>query len=239
MVAYLQNHDQVANSGRGQRVHQLTTFGRYKAMTVVTLLGPATPMLFQGQEFAASTPFLFFADHTPELAELVRAGRREFLSQWRSLSQGQLKYDDPCARETFEKCKLNFSERDKHGEVYALHRDLLQLRKSEQLFSRQDRQLDGAVLGTEAFVVRFFSEGFQEDRLLVVNLGTELRLNPSPVPLLGPPENREWVVQWSTEDPQYGGNGTAPLDSERNWIVPAHAAVVLRPAEKEHGNNKS
>jgi maltooligosyltrehalose trehalohydrolase len=239
MVAYLQNHDQVANSGRGQRVHQLTTFGRYKAMTVVTLLGPATPMLFQGQEFAASTPFLFFADHTPELAELVRAGRREFLSQWRSLSQGQLKYDDPCARETFEKCKLNFSERDKHGEVYALHRDLLQLRKSEQLFSRQDRQLDGAVLGTEAFVVRFFSEGFRDDRLLVVNLGTELRLNPSPVPLLGPPANSEWVVQFSTEDAKYGGNGTAPLDTELNWIIPGHAAVLLKPGKTKAGEKKS
>jgi maltooligosyltrehalose trehalohydrolase len=238
-VGYLQNHDQVANSGRGQRIQELTTLGRYKAMTAVTLLGPATPMLFQGQEFASSAPFLFFADHQAELAESVRAGRKEFLNQWRSLSQGQLRYDDPCARATFEKCKLDLSEREKHAGIYALHRDLLRLRKSEALFSRQDRQLDGAVLGSEAFVVRFFSEGFQEDRLLVVNLGTELRLNPSPVPLLGPPENREWVVQWSTEDPQYGGNGTAPLDSERNWIVPAHAAVVLRPAEKEHGNNKS
>jgi maltooligosyltrehalose trehalohydrolase len=238
-VGYLQNHDQVANAGRGRRIHELTTFGRYKAMTAVTLLGPGTPMLFQGQEFASSAPFLFFADHKAELAELVRAGRKEFLNQWRSLSQGQLQYDDPCARATFEKCKLDFSEREKHAESYALHRDLLRLRKSEALFSRQDRQLDGAVLGSEAFVVRFFSEGFHDDRLLVVNLGTELRLNPSPVPLLGPPANREWVVQWSTEDPKYGGNGTAPLDSELNWIVPGHAAVVLKPAEKQHGENKS
>lgn len=232
MVAFLQNHDQIANSARGLRLHQLTTFGRYKALTAVTLLGPATPMLFQGQEFASSAPFLYFADQTPELAELVRAGRAEFLRQWRSLAQAQLQYDDPCAKETFEKCKLDISERAKHAETFALHRDLLHLRKSERLFSRQDRQLDGAILGPEAFVVRFFSEGFRDDRLLVVNLGTELRLNPSPVPLLGPPENSQWTVQWSTEDPRYGGNGTPPLDSDLNWILPAHAAVVLKPGRK-------
>jgi len=80
--------------------------------------------------------------------------------------------------------------------------------------------------------VRFFSEGFQDDRLLVVNLGTELRLSPSPMPLLGPPKNTEWVVQWSSEDPRYGGIGTPPLDSDLNWIVPAHAAVVLKPVAK-------
>jgi maltooligosyltrehalose trehalohydrolase len=116
---------------------------------------------------------------------------------------------------------------------------LLRLRKTEKLFSRQDRQLDGAVLGTEAFVVRFFSEGFRDDRLLVVNLGTELRLNPSPVPLLGPPANSEWVVQFSTEDGKYGGNGTAPLDTELNWIIPGHAAVLLKPGKTKAGEKKS
>ena len=138
-------------------------------------------------------------------------------------------------RETFEKCKLDLSEREKHAETYALHRDLLKLRKSEAVFSRQDRQFDGAILGPEAFVVRFFSEGYRDDRLLVVNLGEDLHLNPAPEPLLGPPENTQWEVQWSTEDPRYGGNGTPPLDSERNWIIPAHAAVVLRPAKMKEG----
>ena len=231
MVTFLQNHDQIANSGRGWRIDRLCSYGQYKTMTAVCLLGPGTPMLFQGQEFAASTPFLFFADHNAELGEKVRTGRAEFLQQWRSLATGQLKFDDPCSRETFEKCRLDLSEREKHAETYALHRDLLKLRKSEAVFSRQDRQFDGAILGPEAYVVRFFSEGYRDDRLLVANLGEELHLNPAPEPLLGPPENTQWEVQWSTEDPRYGGNGTAPLDSELNWIIPAHAAVVLRPAK--------
>jgi maltooligosyltrehalose trehalohydrolase len=238
MVTFLQNHDQIANSGRGWRIHKLCSYGQYKAMTAVCLLGPGTPMLFQGQEFAASSPFVFFADHDGDLAEKVRAGRADFLHQWRSRATGQLTFDDPCSRETFEKCKLDLSERGKHAETCALHRDLLQLRKSEAVFSRQDRQFDGATLAPETVVARFFSEGYRDDRLLVVNLGVELHLNPSPEPLLGPPRDTVWEIQCSTEDPRYGGNGTAPLDSELNWIIPAHAAVVLRPSKKKEGNRK-
>jgi signal transduction histidine kinase len=85
-VNFIQNHDQVANSARGERAHVLTSPGRYRAMTALLLLAPQTPMLFQGQEFAASAPFLYFADHEPELAELVRSGRRKFLAQFPSLA---------------------------------------------------------------------------------------------------------------------------------------------------------
>jgi maltooligosyltrehalose trehalohydrolase len=235
MVAFLQNHDQIANSARGLRIQQIASFGRFKALTAVSLLGPATPMLFQGQEFGASAPFLFFADHKPDISEKVRIGRAEFLSQWRSLATKQLKCDDPCARSTFDKCKLDFSERESHFEIYALHQDLLALRKSEPLFSNQDRRLDGTVLGPESFAVRFFSEEFTDDRLLVVNLGVEVHLSPSPMPLLAPPESSKWTILWSSEDPRYGGNGTPPLDSDLNWVLPAHSAAVLKPVKKAGG----
>jgi len=236
-VAFIQNHDQIANSARGLRIHELTEYGKYKALTAICLLGPATPMLFQGQEFAASSPFLYFADHQPELAELVRKGREKFRSQWRSLALREVTYDDPAAKETFEKCKLRTGERDSHGEEVSLHRDLLKLRRQEPLFSRQDRQFDGAILGPDSFMVRFFSEGYRDDKILVVNLGTQLHLNPSPVPLLGPPDGRQWQVQWSTEDPRYGGNGTPPLDSELNWMIPGAAAVLLEAVEQERGTS--
>jgi maltooligosyltrehalose trehalohydrolase len=239
LIVYLQNHDQIANSARGQRLDELTTFGRLKALTAVTLLGPATPMLFQGQEFASSAPFLFFADHKPEIARQVRNGRKEFLAQWPNLALGRVKYDDPCSKETFEKCKLNFAERIKNGHIYALHRDLLALRKNQPVFSRQDRHFDGAILGPEAFVVRFFSDDYQDDRLLMVNLGTDLNLTPSPFPLLGQSANMEWAILWSSEDPSYGGDGTAPFDSDSNWAIPGHAAIVLQPSVKKGGIAKS
>ena len=87
--------------------------------------------------------------------------------------------------------------------------------------------MDGAVLSSEAFMLRFFGDRPEEDRLLLVNLGRDLKFAPSPEPLLAPPENREWRMLWSSEDPQYGGSGTAPFDSESDWFLPGHAALVL------------
>lgn len=232
MINFIQNHDQVANSARGQRVHELTSPGMYKAVTALTLLAPGTPMLFQGQEFASSSRFLFFADHKPELAEKVRKGRIEFLEQWRSLELPEIQscFEDPAAMETFERSQLDHSEVEKHGEMYALHCDLLRLRRDDPVISRQGADgIDGAVLSAECFAVRFFSPGYRRDRLLLVNLGADLELNPAPEPLLGTPQTTQWVKLWSSDDPQYGGCGTAPLDTEENWRIPGQAAVLLWP----------
>ena len=74
-VTFIENHDQVANSARGERLRLLTSPGRYRAMTALLLLMPGTPMLFQGQEFGSTRPFLFFADHAGQLGKDVRKGR--------------------------------------------------------------------------------------------------------------------------------------------------------------------
>lgn len=234
-VNFIQNHDQIANSGRGLRCHVLSSPGLYRAVIAVMLLGPGTPMLFQGQEFAASSPFFFFADCTEELAELTRQGRTTFLSQFASLAQPEVQgyLADPTDPATFEQSKLDLSERQHHAEMYALHHDLLQLRHTEPVF-RAQRQggMDGAVLATDAFVLRFFGVG-GDDRLLVVNLESDLDLDPAPEPLLAPPEGRRWDILWSSEDPRYGGSGTAPLEDEKNWHLPGNATVVLRPQAGE------
>jgi maltooligosyltrehalose trehalohydrolase len=81
-------------------------------------------------------------------------------------------------------------------------------------------------------VLRFFTED-RHDRLLVVNLGRDLHLDPAPEPLLAPPEHRRWKTLWSSEDPCYGGSGTPPLDTETNWHIPGEAAVVLIPTAQE------
>jgi maltooligosyltrehalose trehalohydrolase len=240
-VNFLQNHDQIANSGRGERVHQLTGPGRYRAMTALLLLAPSTPMLFQGQEFAASTPFYYFADHNAELARLVRKGRFEFLQQFRGLAKPDMQkcLADPESTKTFERCKLDLSERQSHAGAYALHRDLLRLRREDPAFQAQRPSgVDGAVLGPEAFLLRFFGKD-GDDRLLVVNLGRDLHLDPAPEPLLAPPLDTCWDTLWSSEDPRYGGCGTPPLDTEENWGIPGNAAVVLRPQRSEVGGQKS
>jgi maltooligosyltrehalose trehalohydrolase len=230
-VNFIQNHDQIANSGRGERLHQRTDAGRYRALTALMLLMPGMPMLFQGQEFAASAPFLYFADHKPELAELVRKGRAEFLSQFRDLAtpEMQRQLPDPADPVTFRRCKLDFSEREKNHGIYALHADLLRLRRQDVAFTRiRPGMIDGAVLGPECFLLRWLRCGI-EDRLLVVNFGCEFRLDTMAEPLLAPPEAMIWVPRWSSEDPRYGGYGTVPLGGHDIWTVPGHAAVVLAP----------
>jgi maltooligosyltrehalose trehalohydrolase len=231
-VIFLENHDQIANSGRGERVQLLTSPGLYRAITALVLLAPNTPMLFQGQEFAASTPFYYFADHNAELSELVRKGRIEFLAQFRSIATPEMRacLADPSSAETFQRCKLDFSERERHRAVYDMHRDLLKLRREDAVFSQQrERGVDGAVLGDEAFVLRFFGEK-GDDRLMLVNLGSDLNLNPAPEPLLAPPEAMLWTPLWASEDCRYGGSGTPPVETKYNWHIPGRASVVLRPA---------
>jgi maltooligosyltrehalose trehalohydrolase len=231
-VNFIENHDQVSNSARGLRVHQLTSPGRYRAMTALLLLAPATPLLFQGQEFAASSPFLFFADHQKDLAEAVRRGRAEFLGQFRSIADPAMRacLADPHDPKTFERCKLDLSERHQHAAAYALHRDLLKLRRTDPVFGRpRPRGIDGAVLGPNAFLLRYFAEN-GDDRLLLVNFGRDLHLDPAPEPLLAPPEGKAWAVLWSSEDPRYGGHGTPPVETEEEWSVPGESAVVLMPS---------
>jgi maltooligosyltrehalose trehalohydrolase len=230
-VTFLQNHDQVANSARGIRVHELTSPGHFRAMTALLLLMPGTPMLFQGQEFASSSPFLYFADFEPELSAAVRRGRAEFLTQFPSIAsfEQSAALDDPGDVRTFERCKLDFTERERHADVYALHRDLLRLRRQTAAWgARNGQRLDGAVLSPQAFVLRVFGGG-SDDRALIVNLGADLRQTSFAEPLLAPPNGCEWDVEWSSEDPRYGGGGVPPLWDESKWRIAGVSATVLAP----------
>jgi maltooligosyltrehalose trehalohydrolase len=228
-VHFIQNHDQVANTAQGQRAHVWSSPGRLKAMTALLLLGPQTPMLFQGQEFAANTPFFYFADHKPELAALVEQGRKAFMRQFPSIARPevQARLPDPGDPQTFVRCKLDFADRQAHAEIYAVHQDLLRLRREDPVFRAQRAgALDGAVLGGTAFVLRFFGGG-GDDRLLLVNLSSDLTLKPMPEPLLAPPAGRVWQLTWSSEDVRYGGSGTPPFDGDHPWTLPGHAALVM------------
>ncbi len=230
-VTFLQNHDQVANSLRGLRLGALTSPGRLRAMTALLLLAPGTPMLFQGQEFGASSPFLFFADHHLELAKLVAKGRGDFLRQFETVAcpACDAYVSEAGAEATFLRSKLDLSEREKHAAIYQLHGDLLKLRRKDPVFSNPRLGgVEGAVLGPEAFVLRFFG-AHGDDRLLLVNLGLDLNLTPLPEPLLAPVEGREWSLLWSSEEPRYGGCGTPKVEQEDGWRMLGHAAVVLGP----------
>jgi maltooligosyltrehalose trehalohydrolase len=229
-VTFTQNHDQVANTLHGERVHRITSPGRNRALTALMLLAPQTPLLFMGQEFASDTPFTFFAEHNPELSAKVHSGRREFLQQFTAYASppAQEKVPDPAAEQSFLDCKLDFSYRDRHADVYRLHQDLLRLRREDRVIRAQDRKaMDGAVLSDRAFVLRWFSAE-HGDRLLVVNLGDELELVPPAEPLLAPPRDGCWKLLWSSDDPRYAGHGVIEPCTHSGWRLPGESATLLR-----------
>jgi maltooligosyltrehalose trehalohydrolase len=233
LINFLQNHDQVANSLYGLRVHGLSSPGCFRAMTALLLLGPATPMLFQGQEFAASAPFFYFADHKPELSRLVAQGRRSFLSQFPSIAGDEAVslLAPPDSEQTFFQSKLNLAERVTHAPVYLMHRDLLRLRREDPVFSKpRPGGVDGALLGAGGFVLRYFSPT-RQDRLLFVNLNGDMFLAPVSQPLLASPTQCRWSLIWSSESPCYGGGGAKVVETDEGWRIPGHAAMVLAAKE--------
>ena len=230
-VAFVENHDQVANAVAGQRVRFETSPGRYRVMAALLLLGPWTPMLFQGQEFGASQPFLYFSDIGDDnLREAIRKGRLEFLSQFPSLtsSEVQKQLPIPSDPETFNRCKLDSSEREKNKQLCDLHVDLMKLRREDSRFREQvPGGVDGAVLGPKSFLLRYLARG-NDDRLLLVNLGEQQSLDPMPEPLLAPPLGFEWTTLWSSDSVKYGGPGEVALPAQDPWTLPAESTTALR-----------
>jgi maltooligosyltrehalose trehalohydrolase len=235
-VCFLENHDQVANSLWNVRLWQESNLAAYRAMTALWLLGPWTPMFFQGQEWCASSPFRYFADHAGELATQVKEGRAEFLSQFPGCSSHPHLLCNPSAPATFEASRLRWAERElpAHTRALRLHRDLLRIRASQDAFSAVATR-EVATLSQSCMVIRCPGTSSEKDeRLLLVNLGADFELPLVTEPLLRPPSvgpSTRWRMFWSSEDPDYGGNGCAELNTaDGRWSIPALAAVLLEPS---------
>lgn len=229
-VHFLENHDQVANSARGFRLSTLASPARVRALTCLLLLGPQTPCLFQGQEFGASNPFLYFLGLDGEDAHVVAEGRRKSLTNFPSVADPamQAMLPDPSDEATFQRSKLDWSEAKKHAGMLALHRDLLAIRRQDAAFAqRSRRRIDGAVLGDAALVLHYLMPDPAQHRLLLLNLGRDLQFGVMAEPLLAPPDGHRWEVAWSSEHPDYDGAGRRPIDPEQFWILPGDSALML------------
>ena len=173
-VAFLQNHDQIGNRAVGERLHDLASPEKVSLARAGLLLAPQIPMLFMGEEWAASTPFQFFVDFEPDaaLSKAVREGRqREFQTFAAFAGDGASSVPDPTAESTFKRSILNWSERDApaHAAVLAETRELMHLRAAEIVpltkthFHGATSHRDGDVLdvvwrfdgGTLRFVANF------------------------------------------------------------------------------------
>jgi maltooligosyltrehalose trehalohydrolase len=134
-VVCLQNHDQIGNRAQGERSSQLMSLGRLKIGAALVLTSPFVPLLFQGEEWGAHTPFLYFADHQePELAQAVREGRRR---EFAAFGWKPEDIPDPGSPETFERSKLDWSEPlgGAHSSLLDWHRQLIRLRRVEPALS--------------------------------------------------------------------------------------------------------
>ncbi|MBV8816205.1 MAG: malto-oligosyltrehalose trehalohydrolase [Verrucomicrobia bacterium] len=230
-VNFIQNHDQVANSLAGHRIHTLAGAGAVRAMTTLLLLGPWTPMLFQGEEFAAATPFLYFADQPPEIAAKVAEGRAEFLKQFPSLSSPEVAQHlpNPGDQSTFTQCKLNFADLQTNEPVYLLHKHLIALRRSDPVINGRERHfLDGTVYGPHLLILRYFGLDSGNDRLMMINFDRDQVVSPAPIPLLAAPPGRTWEIIFSSEDPQYAGQSAPAIHFDERLRIAGYSATVLR-----------
>ena len=132
-VSFLQNHDQVGNRACGERVACLSSSAALRVVVAVLLLAPSPPLLFMGEEFGATTPFLFFCDFEPDLAEKVRNGRREEFLKFEQFRNPEAlkRIPDPNDLATFLASKLDWNclNRAPHGEWLRTYRELLSVRQ--------------------------------------------------------------------------------------------------------------
>jgi maltooligosyltrehalose trehalohydrolase len=202
-VICIQNHDQVGNRPRGNRLSDEVPLSAYRAASALLLFAPQLPLLFQGQEWATKVPFIYFTDHNPELGKLVSEGRKE---EFRDFPDFQGDVPDPQDPASFEKSKLSWDEPDEpeHAGVLRLYQDLLKLRP----------ELSGDVETVTA-----------TDTGLVLRRGRHLlfvalRENTT-LPLPG-----DFETRLVTEGERYAANGVEPEFSDDEVTFPTPGAFV-------------
>ena len=245
-VNFLENHDQVANTGLGTRLHQHVGASRWRALTALLLLGPAMPMLFQGQEFGSTSRFTYFADHDADLAQAVERGRLQFLTQFVGLARPDMRerLPKPGDPDVFAQCALQDAERDADSPLVLLHRDLMRLRRNDAVLQHVGSasvRIESSAPTAAILLVRYTAHkptassvsSADHERLLVVNLADDHH-SPMNDPLLAPPRSGQWTLLWSSEHPQVrrrrdgAVRGGGPLADTRSVRAAAGFDRVIR-----------
>jgi maltooligosyltrehalose trehalohydrolase len=230
-VFCIQNHDQIGNRAFGERLHQQIDRDRYAAACALLLCAPQTPLLFMGQEFAASTPFLFFTDFEPDLGRLVTEGRRGEFAGFRAFADPAIRdaIPDPQKPDTFCASRLDLCELQANAPLYRLYQALLALRRDDPVLRHADRDATRATAaGPQIVLVRRWHE--DEHRLLVANFGAAARLPLSETTGLRDLPDAEWRLLLSTADERFGGTGhqAAVDDAEPGHLsIPARSAAIF------------
>jgi maltooligosyltrehalose trehalohydrolase len=188
-VAFLQNHDQIANTNQGVRLSELLPLHQLKAAVALLLCSPYLPLLFMGEEFADTAPFLYFTSHgDSDLAKAVSLGRKQEFADF----TGEGEFLDPQSPEAFEKSKVTWrlELQPPHYEVLRFYRELIALRKRLRCLSNGRKDLTQVMIDEESRVLQMERSDPDGSRaLLICNFGD----GPLPVD----PEG-EWQVALRT-----------------------------------------
>jgi maltooligosyltrehalose trehalohydrolase len=233
-VVCLQNHDQVGNRALGDRLHHQIDLAAYRAASAVLLFVPETPLLFMGQEWAASSPFPYFTDHEPDLGQKVTEGRRAEFAAFSTFAdpEARERIPDPQAESTFVRSRLNWEEREHvpHAGVNRLYEALLRLRRADLApgTSRSATRLALALAPDDATIVLRRGGVDRGEVLLAARFQGEGRLDLTALPGLA---GTTWDVILTTEDEEFAGDGRRPrLEGEQAKVVffPGPSAILLR-----------
>lgn len=205
-IVFIQNHDQVGNRPLGERFNELVGYEAYKLAAGAMLLSPYIPMLFMGEEYAESNPFQFFADYCePDLAKAVSEGRKQEFA----LLHCSEEVPDPCAPETFQRSKLDWSRKEsgKHRTILEFYRELIAIRKalpSLRRLCREGLEVGGHGLAF-SMLRRSYGTGDVEtgETFCLMNFGAEAVKMPAPI------RDGNWELVMNSSDARWGGPGPA------------------------------
>lgn len=228
-VHCISNHDQVGNRAYGERLNQSISPAAYRAASALLLTEPYTPMLFMGQEWASSSPFLYFTDHHDELGKGVTEGRRKEFAEFSDFQDPAKRalIPDPQAVRTFTDSKLDWTEleRQPHLETLRLYRDFLLFRQANLTDRRRTRWRVEQVSRT-AITIRYRRKD-AGDILIVVQLLANETILELEDELLRAAKGRAWQFLISTNEPIYGGKAAARFDRDRKKVVMTEPELIV------------
>ncbi|MEO5720335.1 MAG: malto-oligosyltrehalose trehalohydrolase [Chthoniobacterales bacterium] len=220
----ISNHDQVGNRAHGERLGHLVSPAAYRAASALLCLVPQTPLIFQGQEWNASTPFQFFTQHNPELGRLVSEGRRHEFQKFAAFREAATreKIPDPQAQETFQNSKLRWEENTDpaHAAILLLYQEFLALRRSHVAW-RADRAARPPALEIAPGILAFRLGHHGHECLVVSDLcggHAKPRLEDA---ALAPSGGRAWRVLLSSNDDRFGGEDAPPFQVPTTLVLEA------------------
>jgi maltooligosyltrehalose trehalohydrolase len=224
-VVFIQNHDQVGNRAAGERLSGLVEPAKSRLAAALLLLSPYVPLLFMGEEYGETAPFLYFTSHgDPELAEAVGRGRREEFRRfdW----PGEV--PDPQLEKTFRRSHLDWSlrQRQGHARTLRLYGDLLRLRVEEPALRPGGAEVSvayGDGQGDEGWIVVERARGSEPELLAAFNASSSAIEAPLPQRL-----RARWELRFSSDDVLYGGNGGDATIADERLVLPRWTAALFR-----------